>query len=257
MHPILVKIGPLTIHSYGFFLAVGLMLTIFYTTREAKRVGVDPQQMSDLIFYLAISALLGARLLFIITEFHDFADNPMEVFKVWKGGLVFYGGFIGALLTCIWYVKRHKMPLWKTADVLAPAVALGQSLGRIGCFSAGCCYGRETDVPWAVTFTDPDSLARLGVSLHPTQLYESALDLGIFLFLITFKKRKRFDGQLFWLYALLYAIVRLFVEFFRGDPRGFLGGFLATSQLIGLVMVPIAIFMLVNLGRRKGLVVKS
>lgn len=251
MYPILVKLGPFTIYSYGFFLALGFMLAIIYVTREAKRAGVDPQRVSDLAFYLIISAIIGSRLLFIITEPHDFMENPLEVFKIWKGGLVFYGGFIGALFTGIWYVKRHGMPVWKTADIIAPAIALGQSLGRIGCFSAGCCYGSETDVPWAVTFTDPSSLAKIGVPLHPAQLYEAALDFGIFLFLIAFRKRKGFDGQLLWLYALLYAIVRLIVEFFRGDPRGFVGGMLATSQLIGLIMIPVSVFMLLKLGRNK------
>src|SRR3989337_1833676 len=248
MHPILIKLGPFTIYSYGFFLAIGFMLAIVYVTREAKRVGVDPQKVSDMAFYLIVAALIGARLLFLLTEFHDFGDNPLEVFKIWKGGLVFYGGFIGALPAGIWDVKPNKMPLWKTADIIAPALALGQSLGRIGCFSAGCCYGREADVPWAVTFTDPNSLARLGVPLHPTQLYESALDLGIFLFLITLRKRKTFEGQLIWLYTLLYAVARLIVESFRGDPRGFVGGMLATSQLIGIVMIPISAYMLVRLG---------
>ena len=251
MHPILIKIGPITIYSYGFFLAIGFILAIFYSTREAKRVGVDPQKISDLAFYLIMAALVGSRLLFIITEPHDFIENPLEVFKIWKGGLVFYGGFIGALATGIWYVKRHGMPVWKTSDIIAPAIALGQSLGRIGCFSAGCCYGKESTVPWAVTFTDLNSLARIGVPLHPTQLYEAVLDFCIFLFLISFRKRKTFDGQLIWLYTLLYAIVRLIVESFRGDPRGFVGGMLATSQFIGIVMIPISIFMLIKLSKTK------
>lgn len=252
MHPILIKIGPLTIYSYGFFLAVGFMLGIFYATRQARREGIDPQKISDLAFYIIIAALVGARLLFIITEPHDFLENPLEVFKIWKGGLVFYGGFMAALVAGIWYVKRNKMPIWKTADIIAPSIALGQSLGRIGCFSAGCCYGREADVPWAVTFTDPNSLARLGVPLHPTQLYEAALDFGIFLFLISFKKRKTFDGQLIWLYTLLYAIVRFIVELFRGDPRGsVLDNMLSTSQLIGIVMAGVAIVMLTKLGGKK------
>lgn len=252
MHPILIKLGPITIYSYGFFLAIGFILAIFYSTREAKRAGVDPQKISDLAFYLIIAALIGSRLLFIITEPHDFIENPLEVFKIWKGGLVFYGGFIGALATGIWYVKRHGMPIWKTSDIIAPAIALGQSLGRIGCFSAGCCYGKETTVPWAVTFTDINSLARLGVPLHPTQLYEAALDFCIFLFLISFRRRKSFDGQLIWLYTLLYAIVRFIVELFRGDPRGSaFDNLLSTSQLIGIVMAIIALAMLIKLGRKK------
>lgn len=252
MHPILIKIGPITIYSYGFFLAIGFILAIFYSTREAKRVGVDPQKISDLAFYLIIAALIGSRLLFIITEPHDFTENPLEVFKIWKGGLVFYGGFIGALVTGICYVKRHGMPVWKTSDIIAPGIALGQSLGRIGCFSAGCCYGKETTVPWAVTFTDINSLARLGVPLHPTQLYEAALDFCIFLFLISFRRRKTFDGQLIWLYTLLYAVVRFIVELFRGDPRGSaFDSLLSTSQLIGIVMAIVALAMLIKLGRKK------
>lgn len=255
MHPILIKIGPLTIYSYGFFLAVGFLLAIVYINREAKRLGIEPQRISDLAFYLIIASLIGARLLFIITEPHDFIENPLEIFKIWKGGLVFYGGFISALVVGIRYVKRHGLPLWKTADIIAPSIALGQSLGRLGCFSAGCCYGRETDVPWAVTFTDPNSLARLGVPLHPTQLYESALDFGIFLFLISFKKRKGFDGQLIWLYTLLYAVVRFIVELFRGDPRGSVLHLLSTSQLIGVVMAVVAIAMLTKLSRDKRILV--
>lgn len=252
MHPILIKIGPITIYSYGFFLAIGFILAIFYSTREAKRAGVDPQKISDLAFYLIIAALVGSRLLFIITEPHDFIENPLEVFKIWKGGLVFYGGFIGALITGIWYVKKHGMPIWKTSDIIAPGIALGQSLGRIGCFSAGCCYGKETTVPWAVTFTDINSLARLGVPLHPTQLYEAALDFCIFLFLISFRRRKTFDGQLIWLYTLLYAVARFIVELFRGDPRGSaFDNLLSTSQIIGIVMAVVAMVMLLMLGRNK------
>lgn len=256
MHPILIKFGPLTIYSYGFFVAIGFLLATIYAMREAGREGVEPQKVSDLAFYLIISAIIGARLLFIIIEPHDFMENPSEIFKIWKGGLVFYGGFITALITGIWYVKRKGMPLWKTADILAPAIALGQSLGRIGCFSAGCCYGKETDAPWAVTFTDTKSLARLGVPLHPTQLYESALDLGIFLFLISYKKRKSFEGQLIWLYTLLYAVVRFIVEIFRGDPRGSaFSGLLSTSQIIGIAMASVAVVMIAKLSRKRPLIV--
>jgi phosphatidylglycerol:prolipoprotein diacylglycerol transferase len=252
MHPILIKLGPITIYSYGFFLAIGFLLGIFYARREAKRVGVDPHKISDLVFYIIIAALVGSRLLYVITEPHEFIENPLEVFKIWRGGLVFYGGFMGAFVTGIWYARRRGLPIWKTADIAAVAIPLGLSLGRIGCFSAGCCYGRETTVPWAVTFTDPNSLARLNVPLHPTQLYEAALDFGIFLFLLSFKKRKAFEGQMIWLYTLLYASVRFFVEIFRGDPRGsVLDNLLSTSQFIGIVLAIVAIVMLLRLGRKK------
>jgi phosphatidylglycerol:prolipoprotein diacylglycerol transferase len=131
------------------------------------------------------------------------------------------------------------------ADLFAPSVALGLSFARIGCFMAGCCYGKETVLPWAVTFTHPQSLARLGVRLHPTQLYEAAGCLALFLFLTWMEKKKSYEGEIFWLFLLVYSLLRFLIEFFRDDPRGFLfGTFLSTSQAIGVLLAIFSVYML-------------
>jgi phosphatidylglycerol---prolipoprotein diacylglyceryl transferase len=145
----------------------------------------------------------------------------------------------------IGYMKWHQLPIWKLADLFSPPIALGLFFGRIGCFLAGCCYGQETSLPWGVVFTDPNSLARLNVPLHPTQLYDAVSGLVLFLFLIWISRRKVFEGQVFWLFILLYSITRFFIEMLRGDPRGFLfGDFISTSQGIGIFLTLIALFML-------------
>jgi phosphatidylglycerol:prolipoprotein diacylglycerol transferase len=198
-----------------------------------------------------VSALLGARLFYIIVEYKYFSAAPLEIFKFWKGGLVFYGGLIVAVLVSLWYLKRHQMPVWRVADVLAPSIALGQGIGRWGCFFAGCCYGVKTDVSWAVTFADPRSLAPQGIPLHPTQIYLSLNALFIFAFLLWLTKRKKFDGQIFWAYGILYSIGRFVIEYFRGDDRGFaVEQFLSTSQFVGIFVLGISVFMFYCLHRK-------
>jgi phosphatidylglycerol:prolipoprotein diacylglycerol transferase len=164
--------------------------------------------------------------------------------------LVFYGGLALALPVGLWYLEHYRLPRWKTADVWAAPLPLGHAVGRLGCFAAGCCYGRPTDVPWAVTFTDPNSLALLGLPLHPTQLYEAFGNLLIFCFLSLYRRHRRFPGQLFWLYVLLYSCLRFFLEFFRGDPRGYIvPSLLSVSQGIALVLVVLSLGLLARLGR--------
>ncbi|MBW2011005.1 MAG: prolipoprotein diacylglyceryl transferase, partial [Deltaproteobacteria bacterium] len=245
------KLGSFTIHTYGFFVATGFLTGIFLAKHEANRVGEDSEKITDLCFYVLIAAIIGSRIFYVLTNLKYFAAEPLDVFKIWNGGLVFYGGFIAALIVLLVYLKKHGMPLWKILDIAAPSLALGHFFGRLGCFSAGCCYGKLSDLPWAVTFTNPDSLAPLGVPLHPTQLYSAANNLIIFGFLLLFKRIKKFEGQLFWIYVLLYGITRSIIEIFRGDPRGgVLFGILSVSQTIGAAMSIIAVFMLVVLGRR-------
>jgi phosphatidylglycerol:prolipoprotein diacylglycerol transferase len=159
-----------------------------------------------------------------------------------------------ATVVGIWYVRRYKLPTWRTADSIAPGIALGHVVGRFGCVLAGCCYGRPTSLPWGITFSDPFAALNVGtplhVALHPTQLYDAGAELLILVFLLATERRGRqFAGRTFWLYMLLYAVTRFAVEFFRGDPRGMLGGF-ATSQVIALVLAPLSVLMLVVLARR-------
>jgi phosphatidylglycerol:prolipoprotein diacylglycerol transferase len=244
MHPILFHIGPITVHTYGVFVAMGFLLGLAVAVREARRAGEDPQKLTDMALYVLLGAIIGSRALYVLVSREEFAGKPFQVFMIWKGGLVFYGGLVGAILVVIWYTRQHKISLLKTLDIYAPALALGHAVGRIGCFSAGCCYGKPSSLPWAVTFTNPSSLAPLGVPLHPVQLYASLTLFLIFVFLITLRRRQSFEGQLAWTYLFLYAIARFILEFFRGDPRGFVfGGALSTSQFLGLLAAPVAAFL--------------
>ncbi|MFH1975640.1 MAG: prolipoprotein diacylglyceryl transferase [Pseudomonadota bacterium] len=251
MFPVLLKIGPISIFTYGFFIAVGFLAGIFLATKEAKRLGEDHEKIMDLCFYVLIAAILGSRLFYVATSPGMFLRDPVEILKIWNGGLVFYGGFIAALVTGVIFLKIKNIPVWKTADIMAPSIALAHFFGRIGCFFAGCCYGKYCDLPWAVTFNHSDSLAPTGIPLHPTQLYEALGNLGIFLFLFFFSKRKKYDGQIFWMYVLLYGITRSVIETFRGDFRGdYIFGNLSVSQVIGGVMAVISVVMLLIQSRR-------
>ncbi len=245
MYPILFQFGSFKIYAYGFFIAAGFIVGLVLATLRARREGIPFGNVVDLFFYTLLSAFLGSRILFVLINFDDYRQNPLQIFKLWEGGLVFYGGLIPAAVVALLYMRRHRLPIWKLADLISPLIALGLFFGRIGCFLAGCCYGKETSLPWGVVFKNPESLARLNVPLHPTQLYDAANGLAIFLFLNWMEKRKTFDGQIFWLFLFLYSITRFLIEMVRGDPRGFLfGGLLSTSQAVGIVLAIFSLFML-------------
>jgi phosphatidylglycerol---prolipoprotein diacylglyceryl transferase len=251
MHPVLIRFGDISIYTYGFFIAVGFVVGILLAKKEAARVGIDPDLIMDLSFYIIISAIVGSRLFYVLTMPETYLKKPLEIFKIWNGGLVFYGGFILALITAIFFIVKRKAPLWKTADIFAPSVAIGQFFGRLGCFSAGCCYGKICDLPWAVTFRHPESLAPIGIPLHPSQLYHALGNFLIFAILQKMKNKKKFHGQLFWTYVALDGGIRCFLEIFRGDFRGqiFLNLF-SLSQVIGALMILIGIAMLTALKRQ-------
>jgi len=250
MHPILVEFGFIKIFTYGLLVATGFFVAILLAGRQGKKEGLDQQKIMDLAFYVLVAALVGGRLLYIIVEYRYFLDNPLEVLKFWKGGLVFYGGFIGAFSVGFWYVRKHQLPVWKVGDIVAPSIAIGQAIGRWGCFFAGCCYGVRTDVPWAITFSDPKSLAPLDIPLHPTQIYLSLNALVIYGILVWLRKRKKFEGQVFWTYGILYSIGRFIIEYYRGDDRGFaVQSVLSTSQFIGIFILLLSVFMWFRLRR--------
>jgi len=249
MHPILFQYGRLTIYTYGLLIATGFLAGLWLVGKEAKRRGFDPKQFQDLGFLVLVGALVGSRLFYVLIEWRHFAEHPLQVFEIWKGGLVFYGGFVCAALAALWYVRRHRLPLWTTCDVVAPAISLGQTFGRLGCLFAGCCYGAHCDLPWAVTFTDPRGLAPLNIALHPTQLYSAIANFAIFCVLyFVARPRQRFEGQIFGLYLTLYPAVRFAIEFFRDDPRGSLGP-LSTSQALGIPLFLFGLWILFR-GRR-------
>jgi len=253
MYPILLRLGSLNIYSYGIFIAIGFVFGFFLAIRRNRIEGIPAEGIIDLFFLVVLSALIGSRALFILINFNNYRHQPLQIFSLWEGGLVFYGGLILATVVALVYMWRIRLPMWKMADLFSPSIALGLFFGRIGCFLAGCCYGKESSLPWAVTFTNPASLARLNVSLHPTQLYEALGSLFLFLFLIWMRKYKTFEGQIFCLFIFLYGVLRFFIEFLRDDPRGsFLGGLLSTSQGISIFLALTSLFMLFYLKRVRG-----
>ncbi len=237
MYPVLFNIGPLPVRGYGFAIAMGLLVCIFFSRKEAVRVGENPDLLMDLAFYTIIAGLIGSRLFYLFNDMDYFIKNPLNIFKVWEGGLVFYGAAIGAGITGFYYLKKNDMKLWKTVDIAAPFLPLAHAIARIGCLLAGCCYGAICDLPWAITFHDKLSIAPTEVALHPTQIYSTLSNFTIFIFLYWFRKKKKFEGQVFWIYVLIYSVARSFVEMFRGDPRGTWGfGPLSVSQSVGVIM---------------------
>ncbi len=220
MHPLLIEIGGYSIKTYGFFVATAFLAGITLAMREAKRAGRDPQFVLDLSFYIIVGAIVGSRLFYVLTHLSYYRGHVLDAFKIWEGGLTFFGGFIMALLLCIWIIRRRGMGTWETFDIFAPSLAAGVFFGRIGCFFAGCCYGTSCSLPWAVTFTNPHSLARLNTPLHPVQLYSAGGALITFLVLYAIRTRKSFDGQLAVLWVFLYSGFRSINELFRGDVRG-------------------------------------
>ncbi len=250
MLPKLFEIGPLPIHTYGLLLATAFLAAISLTAYLAEREGVPRTRAWDLGFVIIISAVLGGKLVMVLTDLSGYLNEPSRFLSLefWQAGGVFYGGLLGGIVGSAIFVHRHRdLNFWIFADAAAPAIALGQTIGRLGCFSAGCDYGKPTDVPWAVTFTSEYAHRTVGVPLdvplHPTQLYESGATLVIFLLLLLLYRRKKFSGQVFSAYLLLYAVARFILEFYRGDAdRGFVfGGLLSTSQFIGVLIVPVAL----------------
>src|SRR5881409_2868651 len=246
-------VGQLTLYTYGVLLAAAYLLGLKLAMVRAKSRGLDEARVLDLGIYIIISALIGAKLLLLVTDFQTFKNDPRELLTLARSGGVFYGGLILAVVVALWYIRRKGLPLWTTCDVFAPGIALGHVVGRFGCLFAGCCFGKPTTKPWGITFTDPFAAANvgtpLGVPLHPTQIYEAGAEFLILVLLLTTERRGRpFAGRTFWLYMLLYAMSRFVIEFYRGDERGTVGMF-STSQFISLLLAPLAIFMLVYLSR--------
>lgn len=255
MFPRLLELGRITVYTYGVLLAAAYLLGLKLAMVRARARGLDSARVLDLGIYIIISALVGAKLLLLITDFHTFKNDPRELLTLARSGGVFYGGLILAVAVALWYIRRVGLPLWTTCDVFAPGIALGHVIGRFGCLFAGCCYGRPTTKPWGITFTDPFAAANvgtpLGIPLHPTQLYEAGAELLILALLLATERRGRpFSGRTFWLYMLLYGVSRFIIEFYRGDDRGMVGVF-STSQFISLLLVPLAIVMLVYLSRQE------
>ncbi|HXD32738.1 MAG TPA: prolipoprotein diacylglyceryl transferase [Pyrinomonadaceae bacterium] len=261
MYPELFRIGNFPVHTYGVFLALAFLGAIMVTVRLGGRDGLPRERIYDLCLWMLLASLVGSKILMLFTE-PEYRGNVWALFSLdfLRSGGVFYGGLIGAVVTGYFLMRRYHLPWWKTADACAPGIALGNVLGRLGCFSAGCCWGKPTSEPWGVKFTE---LAHeitgvpAGVSLHPTQLYESVSMLIVFGFLVWLHRHRRFSGQVILSYALIYAAVRFVIEFYRDDPRGDIAGLttltgLSTSQMIGIIVGLTSLIILIKRWRTAG-----
>ena len=255
MHPVLFEISGWPVYSYGVLLAAAYLAGLQMAVVRARRAGLDAAKVMDFGIYLIIAALVGAKLMLVVVDFSYFRQNPRELLSLARAGGVFYGGLIAAVLVGLWLVRKYKLPVWTTGDLMAPGIALGHVIGRMGCLLAGCCYGRPTNVPWAITFKDPAAAINvgtpLGIPLHPTQLYDAGAELIILAILLATEKRgNKFPGRTFWGYLVLYAISRFIIEFFRGDDRGMAFNVISTSQIVSAAIVPLGLFMLWRLRAR-------
>lgn len=257
MKPLLFQIGPIPIHSYGLMIVIGFLSGLWLAIYRGKKRGIDKEIFMDLGFYLLLSAMFGAKLLHVIIFWHDYVrdipqiwNHPKELFTYLGSGLVFFGGLLFAIPAGIIYIYKKDLPLWEVADIFVPSIPLAHGFGRIGCFLAGCCYGKQCSLPWAVTFTNSQSLAPTNIPIHPTQLYSSITNFTIAGILLILSSKLPRYGQLFWTYLIIYPICRFIIEFYRDDPRGTVIWGLTTSQFIGIIVFIIAIIAQIIFAKR-------
>ncbi len=289
MHPIAFHLGSLTVRWYGVMMALAFFAGLWTATRRARLANVSSDAVTDVALWLMAGSILGARFVYVTTYWkQEFADQPIsEIFMIQHGGLVYYGGLLGAIVFGVGYLIWKKLPVWRIADVFAPSVALGSVFGRIGCLLNGCCYGRACDLPWAIQFTNPQardlSGTPLNVPLHPTEIYDALLNLLLYLGLAwLFRRRwetrienrgsklenagpaqhpspvlrslpsRLADGQIFALYLVGYAICRSTVEFFRGDypPDHIHFGLFTSAQLLSLPILLAGVGLMVWFARQ-------
>lgn len=249
-------------------MAIAFLAGLWTASRRGLREGVPAETTIDVGPWLIIGAIIGARTLYVITFWREeFLGKPIwQIVAVWQGGLVYYGGLIGASVGYILYARKKKLPFWKGADILAPSIALGYFFGRIGCLMNGCCYGRICDVPWGIHFPIGSPVfkqqleegllaadATKSLTVHPTQMYESLLSLGLYAALAWLYRRKKFDGQVFATYLVAYAVLRSLVEVFRGDYPQYqrvAGGLLTPAHLVSIVTLAAGLILILLLPRR-------
>ena len=251
MHPIWFHLGPLTVRWYGVMMALGFAAGLWTATRRARFVNVSSDAITDVTLWILVGSIIGARIIYVTTYWkQEFADQPFsEVFMIQHGGLVYYGGLIGAIVAGIAYLAWKKLPVWKISDILAPSIALGSVFGRVGCLLNGCCYGVPCSLPWAIHF--PIDHETKGVGVHPTEIYDSLLNLILYVLLAWWFRHKKFDGQIFAAYLMIYAIFRSIVEHFRGDyPTDHIHYGLTSAQLVSIPMFGFGLLLMLVLSHR-------
>jgi phosphatidylglycerol---prolipoprotein diacylglyceryl transferase len=251
VHPIAFYFGALPIRWYGVMMAAAFLAGLWTATRRARLANIHGEIIADVTMWLMAGSIIGARFVYVTTYWkQEFADQPFrEVFMIQHGGLVYYGGLIGATVAGVGYLAWKKLPVWKIADILAPSIALGSVFGRIGCLLNGCCYGRACDLPWAIHF--PAEHETHGVGVHPTEIYDALLNLILYVFLAWLFRRKKFDGQIFSTYLIIYAVFRSIAEYFRGDyPTDHLHAGLTSAQLVSFPIFVVGLALAAILSRR-------
>lgn len=244
MHRILLDIGPITIYSYGAMIALGFLLIVYGMGKLSPQIGVKADNIIDLVLGAAIGGVIGARIYYVLAyDFSYYLENPLQIFNIRQGGLVYFGGLIGGAVVVIAIILYRKWPLWEIADLAGIFIPLGYAFGRIGCFLNGCCYGIETDTFWGMNFKE------VGVgNYHPTMLYLAAIGLALFIFGLWYRKRRSFAGEAFLLYLIIYSVGRFFVEFLRVNPSVF--GLLTVAQSTSILIVAIAMILYPILKRK-------
>ena len=257
MRPILFQLGQFPVRSYGLAMALAFIVGILVARRRARAAGLEPDVIIDFAFFVILASIAGARAVHVIVQWDYYRTDPLSIFRIWEGGLAQYGGIAAGVITgMIFFVRRHIDP-WMGADVVAPSVALGVAIGRIGCFLNGCCYGKACSLPWAVTFPASSIAGQHvhGVPLHPTQIYESLAALAIFFILIVVDRRKPFYGFTLWLLIILLAAYRFLIDPLRQYEatamvlQGPRFGFTA-NQAIGIVLIAVSIGFMAFLRKR-------
>lgn len=244
MLPVLLHLGPLEVHTWGFAFAVAFMLGLYLAARRAPREGIDGDRVIELGLVLIVGAFVGARILYVILEWPTYAADPLQIFRIDTGGLSFHGGVLGGFVAGCWYARRHRIPVLRAADLMAPYIALGYSIVRIGCFANGCCYGVPTAVPWAFDFGD-------GILRHPTQLYSSFGSLAIFLILLQIRRFRPFDGYVWFSYLALYSALRFVVEAWREAARITPWLTVAQAASLAILLGSIAVIAFLAIGSRR------
>jgi phosphatidylglycerol:prolipoprotein diacylglycerol transferase len=230
----------LTLHSYGLLIALGIVAAFYITLRKSKKFGVDMDKLSSLFIWVIVAAFVGGKLFFFLEDIDKYVSNPAAIRGAMGGGFVFYGSLIFAIPTIVLWLRKQKIPVRPFLDILAFVGPVVHSFGRVGCLLAGCCHGKVCDSWIGITFSNPDSLAAIkNVSLYPTQLFDIAVNLTILVVIYFIQKKQKFDGQLFLIYLMMYAVGRSIVEIYRGDEaRGFiLDGVVSHSQFIAVCIL--------------------
>ncbi|WP_372996768.1 prolipoprotein diacylglyceryl transferase [Lutispora sp.] len=240
MNPVAFEIFGISVRWYGILISLGMLLGIFIAYFEAKRLGYNPDDIIDLALWAIPAALIGARLYYVIFQWEYYKGNILKILNTREGGLAIHGGIIGGVLAGYLFTRIKKMPFWKTADIVAPSIALGQAIGRWGNFINGEAHGGPTNLPWGIIVD--------GVKVHPTFLYESLWDFGLFIFLILYRKNKKFDGEVFLLYGIIYSAGRFWIEGLRTDSLMFLG--MRVAQLISILIIVFGLLLYYKMRRK-------